>query len=151
MKRTGGHWLSLIQDRSAACGAPASLLAPSKFARFDGDYGYILDTSVTVHQLIFVVDEDIDKVAKAFAEDWKAADGNATPVKKVEDLEDARTLPAKWSANGTRTRPFVEAAQLLEVSEMDAKDSSIEGPRSLAWFLEQIANCGTTPLMRHSK
>ena len=34
---------------------------------------------------------------------------------------------------------------------MDAKDFPIEGPRSLAWFLEQMANGGTTPLMRHSK
>ena len=41
IKRIGGRWLSLVQAGSAACGAPASLLAPSKFARFDGDYGYI--------------------------------------------------------------------------------------------------------------
>ena len=133
----------MIQDGSAACGVPASLLAPNKFDRFDSDYGYILDTSDMVHQLIFVVDEDLDKVAKTFAEDWKAADGNATPVKKPEDLKDARTLPVKWSANSTRTRPFVEDAQLLEVSEMDAKDFLIEGPRSLAWFVEQMANGGS--------
>ena len=87
MKRTGGRWLSLIQDGSTPCGAPASLLDPSKFARFDGDNGYILDTSGAVHQLLFVVDDDIDKDAKFYAEDWKAADGNATLVKKPEDLE----------------------------------------------------------------
>ena len=127
------------------------MLAPSKFARFDGDNGYILDTLGTVHQLLFVVDEDIDDVAKTFAKDWKAADGNATPVKKSEDLKDARTFPVKWSANGTRVCPFIEAAQLLQVSDMDAKDFPIEGPRSLACFLEQMANGGTTPLMRHSK
>ena len=34
---------------------------------------------------------------------------------------------------------------------MDAKDFPIEGPRSLAWFLEQMANGGMTPRMRHSK
>ena len=102
------------------CGFPASLLALCKFARFDGDNGYILDTSGTVHQLLFVVDEDIDKVAKAFAEDWKAADGNTTPVTKPEDLEDARTLPVKWSASG---RPWIEAAQLLEFSDMYARIS----------------------------
>jgi hypothetical protein len=148
IERIGGRWIVVGGSMPERLGEPAVFHDTLKFARFDADCGYVLAADDSVQLLEFWPDASFNAEAKKRKTTFGALDGEATPVAETED---ARTLPVQWAVNGQRARAFMDAARMQEMSEMDEKDFPLDGPRSLGWFINDMANSGTTPLLRHGK
>ena len=146
--RVGGRWTVVGGSMPERLGEPGEFHDSLKFARFDFDSGYVLGADDNVQLLELWPDPGFNSFAKARSTAWAALDGDKTPGGEAED---ARTLAVHWAVNGQRARPFMDSARMQEVSEMDEKDFPLDGPLSLAWFINAMANSGTTPLLRHGK